>query len=165
MGSKVLGMQNVRRHYLKGEIIVKETNRLQLPNKLEPYRAKLENSIKPFIRVTGKKGTTLLWESKFCGNPYVPIGYEYPKDKDGTPMKLLAQINFEEVPIISPFPNKGILQFYISPEDEVYGMNFNHPTLQENFKVIYLSDIIKDDSKLISNFSGQPSSISGLDFP
>lgn len=138
---------------------IKEVNelhnnfKLELPNELENYRDKFEKSIKPFVKITAKQGKTLAWESKFGGNPYLPLGYEYPKDLKGNSMRLLAQINFDEVPDISLFPSKGILQFYISEKDDVYGINFDNPTAQENFKVIYIPEVIKDNSKIMRDFS------------
>jgi len=138
----------------KKEIVTLENSyRLKLPNELEKYRDKLEKSVKPFVKITTKKGRTLPWESKFGGTPYLPIGYEYPIDIQGTAMRLLAQINFEELPAMDQFPKKGILQFYISASDDFYGLNFDKPTCQENFKVIYISEVVKDDSKIITDFS------------
>lgn len=126
---------------------------LELPNGLESYREKFEQSVKPFIKITTRKGATLLWESKFGGNPYLPLGYEYPKDSQGNPLRLLAQINFEEVPDIGSFPSHGILQFYISPKDDVFGLNFDKPTDQASFRVIYIPEVIKDYAKLMNDFS------------
>lgn len=138
----------------KKEVVALENSFiLKLPNELEKYRDKLEKSVKPFVKITTKKGRTLPWESKYGGTPYLPFGYEYPKDFHGNAMRLLAQINFEELPSIDPFPSKGILQFYISANDDVYGMNFDEPTSQENFKVIYLPEVVKDNSKIIKDFS------------
>ena len=45
----------------------------------------------------------------------MPITIEYPKDKLGNPMILVAQINFSEIPQLENYPTDGILQFYISP--------------------------------------------------
>jgi uncharacterized protein YwqG len=53
-------------------------------------------------------------QSKFLGIPYLPIGVDYPKDEAGKPMILLAQLNFSEIPALKNYPEKGILQFYIS---------------------------------------------------
>ena len=127
--------------------------RLNLTNELEKHRDKLEKSVKPFVKITTKKGKTHAWESKFGGTPYLPIGYAYPKDIQGNAMRLLAQINFEELPNIDRFPLRGILQFYISASDDLYGINFDKPTSQENFKVIYIPEVVKDNSKIITDFS------------
>lgn len=128
------------------------SSKLKLPRELEKYRDKLEESVKPFIRITAEKGKTLAWESKFGGNPYLPLGYEYPKDPEGNPLRLLAQINFEEMPDIGMFPLQGILQLYISAGDDVYGMDFDQPTSQEKFRVVYIPEVIKDYSRLVKDF-------------
>ncbi len=138
---------------IKTESAMNNIVSLELPKELEKYRDKLENSVKPYVKITAKKGKTLAWESKFAGTPYLPIGYEYPKDSNGEPMRLLAQINFEEMPRIEYFPSKGVLQFYISPKDDFYGADFDKPTNQKNFKVIYIPEVIKDDSQIINDFS------------
>lgn len=39
----------------------------------------------------------------------MPKDHAYPKDEQNHPMKLLAQINFEEVPDIGLYPSKGII--------------------------------------------------------
>jgi len=55
-----------------------------------------------------------LWTSKFGGQPYLPKTDNYPLF-EGKPMLLLAQLNFEEIPNIPNYPEKGILQFFVSP--------------------------------------------------
>ncbi len=141
---------------MKAEGVADELNngfKLELPAELENYRDQFEKSIKPFIKITTRRGKTLAWESKFGGNPYLPLGYAYPQDLQGNPMRLLAQINFAELPDIGVFPGQGILQFYISPNDDVCGLNFDQPTDQGNFRVIYLPEVIKDYSKIMTDFS------------
>ncbi len=56
-------------------------------------------------------------QSKFLGNPFLPIDYEYPKDKNGKPMVLIAQINFSEMPRLKGFPTSGLLQLYFPVHD------------------------------------------------
>ena len=38
--------------------------------------------------------------------------------KTGAPLYLLAQINFEQIPHIKDFPEKGLLQIFISRSEE-----------------------------------------------
>ena len=70
----------------------------------------------------GEGETLLLTQSKFLGKPYLPVGFEYPKDAKGAPMILLAQINFAEIPPLEDYPTAGILQFFVSPT-EWYNMD------------------------------------------
>lgn len=83
-----------------------------------------------------------LYDSKIGGIPYFPKNMEYPTNKNGEPLILLAQLNFNNIPQIKNFPSTGILQFYIEPGDS-YGF------FSENgFKVIYHKDIIQDREQL-----------------
>jgi uncharacterized protein YwqG len=76
--------------------------------------------------------------------PYLPKGYDFPKDSEGKYMHLLAQLNFEEifaeVPYLAPFPKKGILQFYIGDTD-LYGMDLDNLDNQKDFKILYFPEI------------------------
>lgn len=94
------------------------------------------------------------WSSKVGGKPYLPAGTDYPSVKKGKPLFFLAQINFAEIPPLPDYPNKGILQFFIS-DDELYGLNLDSP-FQSNYKVIYYPEVIQDKNKLISDFSFLP---------
>ncbi|MCW8875562.1 MAG: DUF1963 domain-containing protein [Kangiellaceae bacterium] len=57
-----------------------------------------------------------LTQSKFLGQPFIPSDMEYPKDENGKPMVLLAQINFSEIPQLSGFPASGLLQLFFSSD-------------------------------------------------
>lgn len=107
--------------------------------KLEPKRAERELSV---------------FESKLGGVPYMPANFEYPKGRSGIfeerPLRLLAQLNFEKLPHIENFPQKGILQFFCSDEETgAYGLNFKNPIEQDGFRIIYYENIIADESRLM----------------
>ncbi|MBP0724431.1 DUF1963 domain-containing protein [Bacillus sp. RG28] len=127
--------------------------KITIPNQLQHAKEIIEKSVRPLIRVTAKKSKTALFQSKFGGDPYLPIGFDHPCDAENIPMMLLAQLNFEEFPALEHFPAKGILQFYISQKDDVYGLDFDDPTSQKNFRVIYHSDITNDLNLLRTDFS------------
>lgn len=130
-----------------------QTPKLTLPKELEVYRKQIEGTIKPFVKISASKRRTTLFQSKFAGDPYLPKTTEHPKDATNKPMKLLAQINFEEIPVLKEMPTHGILQFFISAEDDVMGLDFDHMTSQRNFKLLFHQHIERDESLLISNFS------------
>lgn len=117
---------------------------LELPAELEPFRQEIESSEKPVIKITYQRKATDLWSSKFGGVPYLPKGYDFPKDSDGKYMHLLAQLNFEEifaqVPYLAPFPKQGILQFYIS-RTGMFGMDTEKLDNQKDFKILYFPEI------------------------
>nr|WP_295973117.1 YwqG family protein [uncultured Bacillus sp.] len=127
-----------------------------LPQDLEPYREQIEKTVKPVVRIKAVRGETTPYESKFGGYPYMPKGFEHPRDKEGNPMVLFAQINFTEVPHIDPMPEKGILQIFLSPYDDVYGLDFDDPTNQENFRIVYHREVLRDETQLVLDFSYVP---------
>ncbi len=102
------------------------------------------------VRISASKGETTPYESSFGGTPYLPKDFVYPyaenydKKGDKIPMALLAQINFEEVPRLENFPEKGILQIFINPADDMYGVDFDKPTSQKDYKIFYHADIDKN---------------------
>lgn len=126
---------------------------IQLPKELLTYQTTLEKTIKPSVSIKAIKRKTTPFESKFGGNPYLPKGLEHPKDEWGNPMRLLAQINFKELPKLEHLPEHGILQFYLSQQDDMMGLDFDNPTNQKNFRVLYHKEVIEDEQELVDNFS------------
>jgi len=99
---------------------------------LEPFKDQLEQHRLDSVRLFATPlviGEALpIRQSKFLGQPYLPHSKPYPKASDGSPMILLAQINFEEVPALEHYPSKGILQLFVHPT-EWYDM--------EEFKLLF----------------------------
>jgi len=124
---------------------------LTLPKNLQPYESQIRESVKPFICITAQPdGEPGLLQSKFGGQPYWPKTQDYPKDAEGNPLHLLAQINWAEVPPIAGFPNKGLLQFY-GADDDMYGLNLDDLADQTNFRVVYFAEY--DESTALTDFS------------
>jgi uncharacterized protein YwqG len=127
-----------------------------LSAELEQFRDKIEATIKPFIQIIPQYDTDLTrWQSKLGGLPYLPKSCQYPTDDNGNYLFLLAQINCAEVPDLDDFPERGILQFYIADNDSL-GANWDNPTQQTKFRVLYFSDILKTEDNLITDFSFLP---------
>ena len=83
-------------------------------------------------------------QSSFGYYPCLRKDFPYPVDADGKYMYPLAQINCNELPPLENYPRSGYLQFYIATND-VYGINFDDPHDQVNFRVLYFSnDEVKD---------------------
>lgn len=117
---------------------------LKLPAAIEPFRTELLDTKEEFIRVRANAAEeTAPWRSKVGGLPYLPNGHEWPKNEDGTPLFFLAQINFQEIPPLKPFPTKGIVQFYIG-DDDLYGMDFDDGEHQGGFRVLFHPDPVSD---------------------
>ena len=105
-----------------------------------------------------------LWESKFGGTPYFPKSLEYPKNKEGHPLTLLAQINCKDLPSSCyPFPKEGLLQFYIDTEDDLYGMDLDESGNQRGgYQVTYIADPgCYEDQSALSFSEGPYSPIDG----
>jgi uncharacterized protein YwqG len=89
---------------------------MKIPSFLNEFRQQLQEYKLETVRIVAKpiaKGKILpIKQSKFLGKPFLPTNMEYPKNKFGRPLVLLAQINFEEVPAIKSYPKKGILQIF-----------------------------------------------------
>lgn len=114
----------------------------------------------PILRLTPVKEKGGLFDSKLGGTPYFPKDMEYPKGVSGyyykgKPLRLLVQLNFEQLPHIEDFPKKGILQIFLACEnDGVCGFDFSvheEPVVQNGFRVVYHENIITDTSLLISD--------------
>jgi len=106
----------------------------------------------PCISITATPGEELsLEQSKFGHYPCLPADFEYPKDAEGNFMYPLAQISCKEMPPLAGYPDRGYLQFYISGSDEVYGLDFDDPQSQKNFRVLYFEE--KDVEKYKTDFS------------
>ena len=79
-----------------------------------------------------------IFDSKFGGLPYWDMSMEYPVDANQEKMMLLAQINFSKANLQDErLPQEGILQFFISTNDGMYGVDYENPDEQTNFRVIY----------------------------
>jgi uncharacterized protein YwqG len=125
-----------------------------LPEELIKFKDIINSSMKPVIKIKGEEASTLLWDSKIGGNPYWELyNKDYPNDSNGKPMRLLAQINFTQMPHMEFFPTDGLLQFFISADDDIYGFNDKDFTCQQNYRVVYHGCVNEDIDKLITDFS------------
>jgi len=76
--------------------------------------------------------------SKIGGLPYWNPAEPYPVDSNGAKMILLAQINFAEAPQLSPLPQQGMLQWFISVNDKLmYGLQGNTSANQADFRIVF----------------------------
>lgn len=84
--------------------------------------------------------TPSVFESKVGGVPYWDLSMPIPHTPDGKKMALLAQLNMEDYPDNEMLPKKGMLQFFIAVS-EMYGLDFDDQTSQEEFRVVYHEEI------------------------
>mgnify|MGYP001033323114 CR=1 FL=1 len=98
-----------------------------------------------FIERKDDKTKPSLFDSKFGGLPYWDMNREYPTDCNGKKMMLLAQINFSDLKEFEiDLPKEGILQFFIQTDDDVFGMDFDEPTSQKGFRIVFHETIDKN---------------------
>lgn len=109
----------------------------------EIYEAvKSETCIKSYKIEAEKAENLSIFDSKFGGIPYWDFSKEFPTDSKGEKLKLLAQINFDKEKFNDDrLPQKGILQFYIPSNDDVYGMNFDKQDKQTDWRAIYHENV------------------------
>lgn len=127
---------------------------------------------KPMIRFTPiLADKTDIFDSKLGGVPYLPKNFPYPVGRERAykdiPLKLLIQLNFERLPHIENFPEKGILQIFCACDNDerVYGLDFDDSTNQNGFRVIYHENIITDRSQLIDDSDLPAFDFDGCNFP
>lgn len=106
----------------------------------------------PSIHLTPSPSTEPLpvTSTKFAGAPYRPKDMDYPTDEKGRALALVAQLNFAELPALERYPAKGILQFFISPHNDTYGINFDVGWEGSGFSVVYHANPETNPEALIS---------------
>ena len=124
----------------------KEPANVELPDgrkisqRLAALLPKLEPLALPCIRIKATPSDSLFqFDSKFGGEPYWPANKPYPVDGEGSYMYLLAQLNFSQIPKLEGYPDGGLLQFYLAA-DSMYGLNFDKPAEQINFRLVYFDN-------------------------
>lgn len=84
--------------------------------------------------------------SKVGGVPYVPVGTAAPTNGSGQNLGLIAQINCSELPTNDIYPETGILQFWLDPHEDLWGLNLDDPTSQQKTRVVYYPTLDTPDS-------------------
>lgn len=131
-----------------------------LPSEFELLRPFLESQLLPFIKITSTEVGSLddnsegdpldLWQSKIGGNPYLPKGYDHPRDRTtGKIMPLLAQIDCSEIPAIAgfDFPQQGILQIYLGYDAAQSELS------PDGCRALYFPEVAKVEEALVTDFS------------
>ena len=97
----------------------------------------VERNTEPALRFAlVRGGEPGIFESKVGGTPYLPRDMAWPLDSNGTGMRLLAQVDCAGLEGLPDFPHRGLLQFFLGLDD-VFGMDFDDPTAQKGFRVLY----------------------------
>lgn len=97
----------------------------------------VERNTEPALRFAlVRGGEPGIFESKVAGTPYLPRDMAWPLDSKGVGMELLAQVDCTGLEGLPDFPHGGLLQFFFGLDD-VFGMDFDDPTAQKGFRVLY----------------------------
>ena len=102
------------------------------------------------LQLTPADEPCTLYSSKLGGTPYMPKDFDYPANSGNKPLRLLCQLNFEKLPPMKPFPEKGILQIYLYDDGKLDMADRQTTSEQDNFRVIYFEDILRRESLLKS---------------
>lgn len=154
--------------------------RIYIPKELMIFHANLNNSAKQVAILHPIQQSAFLHDSKFAGLPLLHDQTEHPKDENNEYLLLLAQLNFADLQLETPFPEQGILQFYISQrcfekvtQSTTHGqfkVHYMQPSEDHHpvYDFTYLSNVnsrdfpIKSEMKLVANTQFEP--VSATDY-
>ena len=113
---------------------------------MEPTQEQIKALVATLNKATLKEVITIetreeenlaLIDSKFGGYPYVPKDGRIPRDSEGNPFFMVAQINCEQLPENSIYPKKGLLQFWIIDGDDLFGLDLQNPCSNVGKRILY----------------------------
>ena len=85
---------------------------------LAPVAEAVQASQRPVARIElSELSTDAPRLSKVGGRAYWAAGRDYPRDPQGRPLFLLAQVDFAELPAMPGYPRRGLLQFFVAADD------------------------------------------------
>lgn len=100
-----------------------------------------ENTKRPVIWVEPIAADNLpLLTSKYGGLPYISKSDVPPCDREGRQLRLLAQLNMQELPLTDFMPKKGLLQFW-ALNDRMYGFASHHNNANGTYRIVYHEEI------------------------
>lgn len=115
----------------------------EVDRRVEVISKELIKTQKEVVKFNLLEEKTHIFDSKICGEYFIPEGYNKPiNEETGNELFLLAQINFAQIPKIKDFPEEGLLQIFISGDDELYGLK-----KENGYKVVYYPTVPKDTKK------------------
>ena len=101
-----------------------------------------KNNSRECINIIIEENNSLnLTDSKFGGLPYISTDADTPKDSNGNQLALLAQINCSDLPENTLYPKEGLLQFWISRNDD-FGLDN-----KKDYYVKYIKNIENNITK------------------
>lgn len=117
-----------------------------------------------------------VYSSKLGGVAYFPKEQEYPRNKDGQPLALIAQLNLADIfadseiveacdadNVLKHYPRTGMLSFFNDATDDLMGLEFKEPFGKTGYKVIYFPEIIEGDENIALAEFNELSEVAGDD--
>lgn len=93
---------------------------------------------KPVCKLSASRQPTTIFDSRIGGVPYCPHDGRLPVGENGQQLRLLLQFNFAQMPAMPPFPDSGILQFFVPDHDPLVGYRgMDRWTEQKDWRVVY----------------------------
>lgn len=86
---------------------------ISIETALEIFEKIKEQTKKECYKVVLSSPSPEITDNKIGGKPYLPIGEEYPVNKDGEPMALLLQISLDDIDLPN-FNKKGVLEIFVN---------------------------------------------------
>lgn len=103
---------------------------------LSSFQSKIEASQREVLCAELQEASEDCFQSKIGGKPYWSEAQPWPTNRKGAPLYFLAQINFATMPTLPPYPDKGLLQFFVDPSGELMGMDYSN-RLKGDFALLY----------------------------
>lgn len=128
---------------------------------LSEYKEKIEASQREVLRAKIQPFSEAPLNSRIGGMPFWPEGQEWPKGRRKQRLHFLAQLNFDQLPDFDPYPSKGMVQFFIDPDNDLLGMDYSNRK-KGDFVVLYHEDLQQeptpkaDCGRSIEDFDGGP---------
>lgn len=157
---------DAERASVREEFLLQPTGKGIYPIELAAFRGAVDQSKTTYLKIVARKESgTSPWVSKYRGSPYWPNDTPYPTDPEGRPLILLVQVNFADAPRLEGYPDRGILQLFISPKidtGQIWGsIQYDEKPVdpkrwfaslqdQRFFRVAFHDNPLQDDSKLAS---------------
>lgn len=105
---KIQDTKNLLIKYSQKDVRIKS-----LINIINEYKMKTQKDC--YKLIINENDTPTILNSKIGGSPYLPLGENMPKDKNGDFMPLLIQINFAELNS-DIYPKEGILEVFLDKD-------------------------------------------------
>lgn len=124
----------------KKKDVAKSTETITKEMVLKVMESLFVRTKKEVINIILSNDECTIFDSKFGGLPYLPKEDKAPVSINNEQLRLIGQINLEQLPDNEYHLNKGMLQFWALNND-LYGLDFDDMTSQKESRVIYYPTI------------------------